>query len=96
MRESKSAAARTNWPAQAFNPSLQALTSSARLFSLRLSAQIDYVVYSSDYPWAIDLAGDIAKFENPPSVPTIQTMTLFSNRCPFVGLCPSRSRRSVR
>ena len=38
------------------------------IHSRRLSAQIDYVVYSSDFPWVIDLAGDIQKFENPLSV----------------------------
>ncbi|MGA2061398.1 MAG: hypothetical protein ABSG67_13020 [Thermoguttaceae bacterium] len=38
------------------------------IHSRRLSAQIDYVAYSSDFPWVIDLAGDIQKFENPVSV----------------------------
>ncbi|MGD0519116.1 MAG: hypothetical protein ABSA26_16395, partial [Thermoguttaceae bacterium] len=32
--------------------------------SRRLSAQIDYVVYSCDFPWAIQLASDFQKFEN--------------------------------
>jgi hypothetical protein len=36
--------------------------------SRRLSAQIDYVIYSSDFPWAVNLASDIQKFENPASV----------------------------
>jgi hypothetical protein len=36
--------------------------------SRRLSAQIDYVIYSTDYPWAIQLANDIRRFEGPPSL----------------------------
>jgi hypothetical protein len=38
------------------------------IHSRRLSAQIDYVVYSSDFPWAIQLGSDIQKFENPVSI----------------------------
>jgi hypothetical protein len=34
----------------------------------RLSAQIDYVVYSSDYPWGIRLESDFQKFGSPVSV----------------------------
>ena len=30
----------------------------------RLTGQIDYVVYSSDFPWAIDLKSDMKKFRN--------------------------------
>ena len=36
--------------------------------SRRLSAQIDYVVYSTDFPWAIQLANDFRRFEGPPSL----------------------------
>ena len=47
---------------QILNPIIEAI------HSRRLSAQIDYVVYSTDFPWAIQLAGDVQKFEAPTSL----------------------------
>jgi hypothetical protein len=38
------------------------------IHSRRLSAQIDYVIYSCDYPWAIPLDSDFQKFQSPVSV----------------------------
>jgi hypothetical protein len=32
----------------------------------RLTAQIDYVIYSSDFPWQVTLHGDVAKFKDKP------------------------------
>ncbi len=47
---------------QILNPIVEAIR------SRRLTAQIDYVVYSSDFPWEIKLDSDVQKFESPVSV----------------------------
>ena len=61
--------------------------------SRRLSAQIDYVVYSTDFPWAIQLASDFQKFEGPPPCPITATKIFCMNRCPGLASCRSSSRR---
>ena len=67
------------------------------IHSRRLSAQIDYVIYSCDFPWAINLASDIQKVrESRIRFRQCPTRTVFNNRCRVIGLCPSRLRPSVR
>ncbi|MGA2798085.1 MAG: hypothetical protein ABSE63_10925 [Thermoguttaceae bacterium] len=60
------------------------------IHSRRLSAQIDYVVYSSDFPWSIDLSGDIQKLENPISVSDNSEMEGFEQPLPSHRTLPKQ------
>jgi hypothetical protein len=58
------------WDPNAINASIEDFRSKIlnpvieAIHTRRLSAQIDYVVYSSDFPWAVQLASDFQKFGN--------------------------------